>query len=48
MFFLVGLCLISVSMGVVVLFAKYFKYKKERVIGLSVEAQHSPRNGSVL
>ena len=29
MFFLVGLCLICISMGVVALLAKYFEYKKK-------------------
>jgi hypothetical protein len=30
MFFLVGLCLICISMGVVALLAKYFRYKKKQ------------------
>ena len=29
MFFLVGLCLISISLGVIALLAKYFEYKKK-------------------
>ena len=48
MLFLVGMCLICVSMGVISLFAKYFRYKKERVIRLRAEAQHSSRDGNVL
>ena len=36
MFFLVGLCLICISMGVIALFVKYFDYKKKKRNGNTV------------